>query len=279
MKSLVVLVTGCSSGIGRQLAQDLAVTGWTVVATARRASELADIGTALVLRLDVTHEDSIRDAVAATLARFGRIDVLVNNAGYALRGAVEELDIEAVNRMYDVNLNGIIRMTKSVAPVMRAQGSGTIVNIGSIGGRLAVPMNGAYASSKFAVEALSDSMRWELGAFGIRVILVEPGNIKTNFKETAERSSGGLFDNAASPYAAPYERYKGSMAALRSHEPGPEAVSSVVLRALNTKRPRARYRAAVPFSTRIALLLPDRWRDPLMRRMFGLALPKKRFYR
>jgi NADP-dependent 3-hydroxy acid dehydrogenase YdfG len=163
----VALLTGCSTGIGRATATTLVAAGYRVVATARNPETLEGIGAEMALRLDVVDEASIVAAVGAVLQLYGRIDILINNAGYSMRGAVEELDVDAVARMFDVNVLGIIRMARAVAPVMRQQGSGRIVNVGSLAGKLGGPSNGSYAAMKHAVEALSDAMRWELAPFGI----------------------------------------------------------------------------------------------------------------
>jgi NADP-dependent 3-hydroxy acid dehydrogenase YdfG len=159
--SQVVLITGCSTGIGRDLVQRLTQSGYEVVATARNVETLGDLPAALKLPLDVTQADSISQAVACALERFGRIDVLVNNAGYALRGAIEGVAVEQAQKMFDVNVFGVMRMIQAVAPHMRQRGTGRIINISSIAGRLSTPVNGAYSATKFAVEALSDAMRLE----------------------------------------------------------------------------------------------------------------------
>lgn len=275
MSSDVVLITGCSTGIGRATAETVARAGYEVVATARRPEQLEAIGAAMTVGLDVTDGASIESAVASVIDRYGRIDVLVNNAGYAIRGALEEVDVEAVQRMFDVNVNGIIRMVHAVAPFMRSRGSGRIVNIGSIGGKLATPANGAYAATKHAVEALTDALRWELGSFGIGVVLIEPGNIRSSFNGTALRGSGSWLERTDSPYAALYRRYLAATQTLRAGEPGPEAVAAVVLGALRAKRPRARYTAAVPLAVRLVVALPDPARDVVMRRMYGLTSPRR----
>jgi NAD(P)-dependent dehydrogenase (short-subunit alcohol dehydrogenase family) len=140
----------------------------------------------LKLPLDVTQAASVDQAVELALERFGRIDVLVNNAGYALRGAIEEVTDEQAQSLFDVNVIGVMRITRAVLPVMRRQMSGRIINISSIAGRLATPVNGVYSASKFALEALSDALRLELAPFGIQVVVIEPGSIKTNFAQTAE---------------------------------------------------------------------------------------------
>jgi NADP-dependent 3-hydroxy acid dehydrogenase YdfG len=274
-RSGVALITGCSTGIGRATATALAAAGCQVVATARHPETLDGLGAAMALPLDVTDETSIEAAVGAALERYGRIDVLVNNAGYAIRGAVEELDVDAVARMFDVNVLGMIRMVRAVAPVMRAQGSGRIVNVGSLAGKLGGPTNGAYAATKHAVEPLSDAMRWELAPFGLRVILVEPGAIRTRFEETVARGSGAVLERGDSPYAPLYARVAAANARIRATEPGPEAVARVILGALRARRPHARYPAAVPFAARLAMALPDPGKDLVVRRLYGLGAPRR----
>jgi NAD(P)-dependent dehydrogenase (short-subunit alcohol dehydrogenase family) len=175
--SKVVLITGCSTGIGRDLAQRLAQAGYTVVATARDVNTFADLSVALKLPLDVTRPKSIREVVERVMLCFGRIDVLVNNAGYAVRGAVEEVPVEQAQQMFDANVFGVMRMVQAVIPHMRQQKSGRIVNISSVVGKLVTPANGTYSASKFALEGLSNALRMELAPFGIQVVLIEPGSI------------------------------------------------------------------------------------------------------
>jgi NADP-dependent 3-hydroxy acid dehydrogenase YdfG len=152
MNPEVVVITGCSTGIGRATAATLTGAGYEVVATARRSEDLQGVGAAMALPLDVTDEASIEAAVGAVLARYGRIDVLVNNAGFGLRGAIEEVDVEAVTHMFNVNVNGAIRMVQAVAPSMRSHGSGRIFTIGSESGKLSAPINGTYSATKHALE-------------------------------------------------------------------------------------------------------------------------------
>ena len=275
MNPEVVLITGCSSGIGRAIATTLATAGYQVVATARRSEDLQGIGAAMALPLDVTDEASIKAAVGAVLERYGRIDVLINNAGYALRGAIEEVDVEAVRRMFDVNVHGVIRMVQAVVPSMRSRGSGLILTIGSESGKLSAPVNGAYSATKHALEAVNDALRWELGPFGIAVVLVEPGNIGTRFNETALSGSTLLLNSDDSPYAALYARFNAQTMRSRAHEPGPDVVANVVLSALRAQRPRARYYAAVPVATRIVLALPDQVGDLVMRRLFSIRSSRR----
>lgn len=197
--SQVVLITGCSTGIGRDLVQRLTQSGYTVVATARNVATLDDVPAALKLPLDVTQPDSVNQAVELTCQRLGRIDVLVNNAGYAIPGAVEEISDEQARQIFDVNVYGVMRLIRTVVPLMRQQKSGRIINISSIGGKMALPTNGAYSATKFALEALSDALRLELAPFGIRVVLVEPGPIKTHFDATAQMQAQAISLTATPP--------------------------------------------------------------------------------
>jgi NAD(P)-dependent dehydrogenase (short-subunit alcohol dehydrogenase family) len=271
MPSKIVLITGCSTGIGQDLARRLAPAGYTVVASARRPETLADLPAALTLPLDVTDPASVAEATAEVIRRFGRVDVLVNNAGYAVRGAVEEVSAEQVHEMFDVNVYGVMRMIRAVAPHMRQQKAGRIVNIGSVAGKLVLPVNGTYSATKFALEALSDALRFELALFGIQVVLVEPGNIRTNFMATAQAHAQATLSSPGSPYHALYQRYLQVMAAMREREPGPEVVSQAIQQAIEAPHPKSRYLVAVPWSNRLGLLLGDSIKDFIFRRMFKIA--------
>jgi NAD(P)-dependent dehydrogenase (short-subunit alcohol dehydrogenase family) len=271
MPSKIVLITGCSTGIGQDLARRLALAGYTVIASARRPETLADLPAALALPLDVTDAASVAGATAEVMRRFGSVDVLVNNAGYAVRGAVEEVSDEQVREMFDVNVYGVMRMIRAVVPHMRQRRAGRIVNIGSVGGKLVVPVNGTYSATKYALEALSDALRLELALFGIQVVLIEPGNIRTNFMATAQAHAQATLSAPDSPYHALYQRYVQVMAAMREREPGPEVVSQVVQQAIEALHPKSRYLVAVPLSNRLALLLGDSVRDFIFRRMFKIA--------
>ncbi len=269
--SKTVLITGCSTGIGRDLAGQLTRAGYQVVATARQVQSLKDVPAALKLPLDVTQPESVHKAVEQTLQCFGRIDVLVNNAGFAVRGAVEQVPDAQVQAMFDANVFGVMRMIRAVAPQMRRQKSGRIVNIGSIAGKLATPANGTYSATKFALEALSDALRLELAPFGIQVVLIEPGNIDTHFLATADAHAHAIVSNPASPYQALYQQSDQFAAGMRRNAPGPEAVSRVVQQAMEARRPKARYLAAVPFSGRLVLHLGDSVWDYALRHMFKIA--------
>jgi NAD(P)-dependent dehydrogenase (short-subunit alcohol dehydrogenase family) len=271
MPSKTVLITGCSTGIGQDLARRLALANYTVIATARHPETLADLQVALKLPLDVTDSESIASATQQVVRRFGRVDVLVNNAGYALRGAVEEISDEQVHKMFDVNVYGVMRMIRAVVPQMRRQKAGRIINISSFGGKLVVPVNGTYSATKFALEALSDALRLELALFGIQVVLIEPGNIRTNFIATAQAHAKEILSNPASPYQALYQQYLQVTTTMRRQEPGPEVVSQVVQQAIEASKPKTRYLVAVPFSNRLILHLGDSVRDFVFRRLFKIA--------
>src|SRR5574340_1765766 len=231
--SKVALITGCSRGIGRDLAQRMAEAGYTVVATARRVEALDGLDVALKLPLDVTIEESAKSAVSAVLDLFGHIDVLVNNAGLSTQAAIEELPEEALHSMFEVNVMGTAHMMRLVAPTMRQQGSGHMVNISSLVGRMAMPVNGGYSATKFAVEALSDAARQELSPFGIRVIVIEPGSIGTGFTDAMIARSRETLENPASPYRQLYDRNAALTAQVRGDDAAPEAVSQVILEALS----------------------------------------------
>ncbi len=271
MNSAVVVITGCSTGIGRELAKTLSEKGYTVVATARKIDSLKDLTVALKLEMDVASSLSIQEAAEAIKSRFGRVDILINNAGYAIRGAVEELVDEEVKKMFEVNVFGVIRTIRAFVPIMRDQNEGKIVNIGSIGGKISMPINGSYAATKFALEGLTDALRLEVRPFGIKTILIEPGNIRTNFVGTAMKQAGAVLKNPYSPYVKLNSAYGKVMTSLRKHEPGPEVVARVVLKSIRSKKPRTRYLAAVPLTTRLMLLLGDNVRDMLYGKIFKIT--------
>jgi len=238
-----VLITGCSSGIGRATAQSLIQGGYQVYATARRPETLKDLheAGAKTLALDVTDEDSMAAAVKSVEQEHGQVGTLINNAGYGAYGPVEEVSIADARREFETNVFGLGRMCQLVLPGMRQAGRGRIVNIGSMGGRITFPAGGWYHASKYAVEALSDALRLEVAGFGIQVVLVEPGAIRTEFGSVA---SGGLTGSGTDgPYAslrsaadAVTEQTYRSRAAV-----GPDAVARTVKRAMESAHPHARY--------------------------------------
>ncbi len=268
--SKVILITGCSTGIGRDLACRLASAGYVVVATARRLEALSDLEAALKLELDVSSPDSVSAAVGQVTQRFGRIDMLINNAGYALRGAVEEIPVDEFRKMLDVNVLGAMRMIQAVVPHMRAQRAGRIINISSVAGKFFTPANGTYSATKFALEALSDALRVELCPFNIQVILIEPGSIKTQFHATVEANAQEIFGNPLSPYRALYQEYERVNTGMRRGEPGPEVVSHTVQRAIEAPTPKARYMVAFGLTGRLLLHLGDPAWDAVVRRLFKI---------
>ena len=234
----VVLVTGASSGIGLAIATQLASDGHRVFGTSRRASG-ADGGGAApmgvsMLSLDVCADDSVRACVAAILAQAGRIDVLVNNAGYLLAGAIEEATVEQAKAQFETNFFGVVRMVKAVLPTMRAQRGGQIVNMSSLAGLVPPPFWGFYNASKFAVEGYSETLRIELKPLGIWVSMVEPGAIKTAFSA----------QSAAVPmpeYSPWRDRGLATMRGFADKAPGPDVVARVVSKIVKSSRPRLRY--------------------------------------
>ncbi|WP_160687638.1 SDR family oxidoreductase [Clostridium sp. C2-6-12] len=260
----VILITGCSSGIGRELCKVLNEKGYTVVATAREVETLKDLKAALKLSVDVTKEDSISDAINEIISRFKKIDILVNNAGYSIRGALEEINIDSAKDMFDVNVFGIINMIQAVVPEMRKKGSGKIINIGSISGKFVQQINGTYCASKYAVEALSDAMRLELHNYNIQSTVMELGPTKTNFFKTMANNSKELMSNANSFYSNFYEsdeKYRHRQK-LTSSKGAAEAITEILLK----KRLKSRYKVAVPFSYNMAAHLPDFLREYIMKK-------------
>ncbi len=185
-KNRVWFITGSSTGFGRELSEQLLVRGYKVVATARKTETISDLvekypDTARALKLDVTNAEDVKTSVAKAVEEFGRIDVLVNNAGYGLAGGIEEPSMEQILTQYDTNIYGVIRVMREVLPLMRAQKSGHILNLSSVVGITAFPSSGYYSSTKFAVEALSEALSQEVAHLGIKVMIVEPGGFRTDF--------------------------------------------------------------------------------------------------
>ena len=173
--------------------------------------------------------------------------------------------------MFDVNVYGVMRMIRAVVPHMRQQKAGRVITIGSLAGKLVLPVNGTYSASKFALEALSDALRMELALFGIQVVLIEPGNIQSNFMATAQVNAKEILSNPDSQYRALYQHYLRVMTTMRKKEPGPEIVFQVVQQAIEAAKPKARYLVAVPFSNRVVLRLGDEARDGIFRRLFKIG--------
>ena len=272
MISRAVLVTGCSSGIGRATAERLARGGWTVYASARRLESLKGLDGCRPLQLDVTDESSMRAAVERIEQEEGAVGVLVNNAGYSQSGALESVPLDEARRQFETNVFGLVRLTQLVLPGMRRQGWGRVVNVSSMGGELTLPGGGWYHASKHAIEALSDALRFEVQSFGIDVVVIQPGLIRTGFAEAAvgsiEHDDGPYGGFNAAVGAATAGAYESGLA--RRLGGGPEMVAKAIERAVSAKRPRTRYRVTASATLFMTLrrLLPDRAWDALTGRTY-----------
>lgn len=271
-----VLITGCSTGIGEATARHLAAKGHRVYATARRVETLSELETAgcETLALDVTDEESMAAAVAEVGRAEGSVWALVNNAGYSQSGAVESVPMESVRTQFETNVFGLVRMCQLVLPGMRRAGSGRIVNISSMGGKLTFPGGGFYHGTKHAIEAVSDALRFEVEGFGVDVVVIEPGLIKTHFGETAVGSMERAEDGPYAAFNATVAEatggiYEGPAARLGA---GPEAVARKIERALSSRRPRTRYR--VTASATLVLGLRKLMTDRMWDRFVGTQFPR-----
>jgi NADP-dependent 3-hydroxy acid dehydrogenase YdfG len=239
----VILITGASSGMGYEAAKELAGQGHVVYGGARRVERMAPLKKLGVnpIRLDVTDEKACRDAVNRIVAEQGRIDVLINNAGYGSYGAIEDVSIEEARHQFDVNVFGVATLVKAVLPQMRKQHSGTIITTGSMGGRLVSFLGGWYHATKYSVEALSDALRMETRQFGINVVIIEPGGIKTDWgriaaDHLAASARGGAYEQVAEKTAEGMRKqYAGNMMS------DPKVVVRAISKAVNSRRPRPRY--------------------------------------
>jgi NAD(P)-dependent dehydrogenase (short-subunit alcohol dehydrogenase family) len=247
----VAVVTGSSSGIGLAASLALAKNGYVTYATMRNLAKQDSIQSVAekehlpvrTVQLDVTDENSVKNAIQSILSESGRIDLLVNNAGYGMTGAFEDIGMDEIKSLYETNVFGVIRVTQAVLPIMRKQGSGRIINISSGAGRIGYPGGSAYVSSKFALEGLSDSMAFEVEQFGIKTVLVEPGFIRTNFAENIVTAKKAQDPN--SPYSQMMMQMKSSSHRRRMIENAPDAdlVASVIVEAATAKEPNLRYLA------------------------------------
>lgn len=278
MEQQIILVTGATAGIGRDVALTLARRGHRVFATGRRAAALASLaeeakGLALeTLVLDVTSGPSIEAARREIEERTGGhgVDVLVNNAGYGAMGPVEEVSLEALRAQYETNVFGLVEVTKAFVPAMRERRQGKVINVSSMGGRVTFPMMGVYNSTKYAVESLSDALRVELRPFGVSVVLIEPGAVKTEFADVAFAT---IPEANGSPYAGAMRNADDLRKKFEATYVGPEVVSRAIARAVETKRPRARYVTPWTASLMVAFLrlLPTSWADAALGVATGLT--------
>ncbi|MFD7506060.1 oxidoreductase [Streptomyces sp. NPDC059850] len=268
------LVTGASSGIGEATALKLRELGYTVYGAARRTDrlrKLADHGIR-PLAMDVTDDDSLRTGVDRVVAETGRIDALVNNAGYGSYGALEDVPLDEARHQFEVNVFGAVRLTQLVLPHMRAQRGGTVVNVTSMGGKIYTPLGGWYHGTKFALEALSDCLRLEAKPFGIDVVVIEPGGIATEWGGIAadkldKSSATGPYARQATAVAAAMR----SEANARRNSP-PTVIADAIGKAVTTRRPKPRYATGFGARPLIALrrILPDRAFDTVISRAVGL---------
>jgi NADP-dependent 3-hydroxy acid dehydrogenase YdfG len=239
--SKTIMITGCSSGIGRATANLFQQKGWNVVATMRtpqREQELTKRENVLVTALDVTKPESIESAVNAALTRFRRIDVLVNNAGFGAYGPLEATKVESIRSAFDTNVLGMLAMTKAVIPHLRVNREGVVVNIASMGGKFAFPLGALYHGTKFAVEGLSEALSYEMAAIGVRVKIIEPGMVATDFGKAVDFSN----DERLTEYQPLVAKVMASFAESQKEASPPEAVADVVFQAVNDGTDQLRYR-------------------------------------
>lgn len=275
-----VLITGASSGIGKVTALHLARAGYHVAATTRkldRLDELVDLAETESLsitpyELDINDSSLVTKVMPEILARVGKLDGLINNAGYGLWGCLEDLTAEELKAQFDTNLFAVFSLSQAVLPHMRERGHGTIINVGSVVGRLGIPAGGAYCASKFALEGLSRVMRMEVASFGVRVVLIEPGLFKTNFHNN--RVMGAQVFDAGSPYYKYSQRIKKNSNGNQSWAADPMKVAKLIGKVLRAKRTRPSY--AVGIDAKLGVLatrlLPDGLIEFVMKRAVGRSL-------
>ena len=272
--SKTALVTGASSGIGEETARTLHKLGYTVYAAARRTDRLKQLTAVGIhaLTMDVTDDESMSSGIEKIITETGRIDVLVNNAGYGSYGAIEDVSLDEARRQFEVNVFGLARLTQLVLPHMRAQRSGTIINISSIGGRFTTILGGWYHASKHAVEALSDALRMETAPFGIDVVVIEPGLIRTEWSGIAANHLEETAEGSA--YASQIKAVANSMRSesTNKRQSPPSVIADTVEKIVTARKPRTRYVvgfAAKPLVT-LRRILPDRAFDRVISAALGV---------
>lgn len=265
----VVLITGASSGIGLACARYLADRGYRVFGTSRRPEAYPAEPFPLV-QMDVCDDESVRRGVEVVLQRAGRIDVLVNNAGIGYGGAIEDTSLEEAHQQFETNFFGALRLCRAVLPIMRQQGGGLIVNVSSIGGLMGLPFQGLYSAAKFALEGMSEALRLEVRRFGIRVVLIEPGDTRTGFT-THRRRVRASFRGSA--YAEPFKRALAVVRLDERHGASPLSVARQLERIIRSRSPRFRYVVASPVQ-RLAVWVkrygPDRLMEWALRKYYRI---------
>lgn len=266
----VVLVTGASTGIGRLCAERLAASGWRVFGAARSAGAIeAAPGSNLDwLPMDVTDDVSVQTAIDTILAQTGRIDAIVNNAGFSMRGSVEDVPMEEARAVFETNFFGALRVCRAAAPALRARG-GYIVNMSSLAGVVGLPFTGHYCATKFALEGLSECLRYEMRPYGVHVVLVEPGDYRTGIQANRRTSS----ETQQGAYAQAFDRFLQKRQAFAARAPTAEPVAALVEKILNDPAPRLRYVVAMPGQRLLPLLrrlLPQGVYEACFRRLLGL---------
>ncbi len=259
---VTVLVTGASSGIGKACAEACARAGMKVYGTSRKAGELpaaSEAGAVSMIALDVTDEGSVRAAVAKILEREGKIDVVVNNAGFGIAGAIEDTSMEEAMRQFETNFFGVMRVCQAVLPAMRGAGSGRIINIGSLGGAMGLPFQGLYSASKYAIEGLTECLRYEVARHGIDVTVIQAGDVATGFTENRVRASAS--SGPASAYAETFTRAISAQERTEKLGIAPALVGELIVKLIRARALRVRY--PIGKLSRVSLvaksLLPSRW--------------------
>jgi short-subunit dehydrogenase len=278
MRGSTVLITGATQGIGRHAALALTARGHRVIASGRNKDALETLRLQEkaidAVQLDVTDVTSIADATREVdrLTDGRGIDILVNNAGYGLVGPLAEVTDAKLREQFEVNVFGLMSVTRAFLPKMIARGSGRVINVSSVSGRISMPLFGAYHASKWAVETMSDSLRMELRPFGVHVIVIEPGTIRTQFVDRSKREASTI-ESPGSPYAPVYGQLNKVADRLLAQAVGPEVISNALIRAIEARRPKARYVAPLHAKLGMYLInsLPTWLTDAIMMRMSGLS--------
>ena len=268
----VILITGASSGMGKDFALELLNKGYIVYGLARRIDKMDDLVAAggKAIAMDITDETQIEDAVNQVMDEQGKVDVLINNAGYAVYGTVEEVPIDVARRQFEVNIFGLASLTQKIIPGMRERRSGTIINISSMGGKMYTPMGAWYHATKHALEGWSDCLRLELKSFGVDVVIIEPGGIATEFGNVFKENLQG--DEKNGPYADALQKIIASTKAMdeKGQLSPPSVITNLIVKAVNSKTPKTRYVAGAYAKPLMFMrkYLGDRMFDKILMRQF-----------